>query len=135
VKLATSYYAGFHTSMGVPIRTSVGTPKWWRGELEAVRRLMPPYAALHIEDAAKFERLCVERLDRIDVEDLYERLESLSTRHGGRRLVLLCFERDPAECHRSILARWLTDHGFGPVPEVEGQLELPGPLAPHGGGE
>jgi hypothetical protein len=118
--LATSYYAGFKPEMGAPVRTSVGTPKWWRGELEHIRRITP-YGVFGIEDPDEYKAAYVARLDRIDVADLAQRFEEISAKHGGRPLVLLCFEsltKPDQWCHRRIAADWLEEHGFGPVPEA-----------------
>jgi len=43
----------------------------------------------------------------------------VTTRHDGRPLALLCFEKARSECHRSLLADWLERHGFGRVPEAK----------------
>lgn len=32
--------------------------------------------------------------------------------------VLLCYERDPTHCHRSLVAAWLTEHGY-PTIEIK----------------
>src|SRR3954468_13373472 len=117
-QLATSYYGGYQVEYGVPVRTSVGTPRWWKRELEHVRRITP-YGVFGQAEGAEYERLYLARLDQIDVNSLAQRFADISARHDNRPLVLLCFEKNPAECHRSLLARWLEAHGFGPVPEAE----------------
>ena len=80
------------------------------GRARADRRITLPYTALRSKD---WQRLYVERLDQIDVNDLAQRFADLSARHDNRPLVLCCFEKNPAECHRSILAGWLEAHGSG----------------------
>jgi len=117
VALYTSYYASpaWREQRLVAVQTSIQRPRWWQGDIDHVRRITLPYAALHADD---WQRLYHERLDKIDTNDLRARLDEISARHQGRGLALLCFEKDASQCHRSILARWLTDHGFGPVPEA-----------------
>jgi len=68
-----------------------------------------PDAARSIPDAlARFEK----HLDRHP--EILDRLSDLIAAHqrGGRRVTLLCLERDPAECHRAVLARrWAATRG------------------------
>ena len=123
VALCTSYYAGYRPEYGVAVRTSVGSPRWWEGDLEHIRRISP-YGVFGEAEGAEYERRYIERLDQIDLESLAQRFAEISARHDSRPLVLLCFERDPADCHRSMLARWLEARGFGPVPEA-GESDVP----------
>lgn len=30
--------------------------------------------------------------------------------NSGRDIVLVCYEKDPAQCHRSVLSEWLNNH-------------------------
>ena len=113
-ELRTSYYARWRPEHGVAVRTSVGTPRGWTGPLEHIRRITPYGAFGHDDWRERYEA----RLDRIDAAELAQRFADVSTRHDGRPLVLLCFEKDPADCHRSVLAAWLAEHGLGPVREV-----------------
>jgi uncharacterized protein (DUF488 family) len=52
------------------------------------------------------ERYTAEILDRVDLDEILGRLP------GGEVFALLCVERDPEACHRSIVAaRLAADHG------------------------
>jgi uncharacterized protein (DUF488 family) len=42
-------------------------------------------------------------------------LEQLAALAGGEPVCLLCFERDPAQCHRRIIAERLAERGFAAV--------------------
>ncbi len=55
--------------------------------------------------------------------DLYERdvlgklrqetiMQEIMRLSGGKDAAILCFERDPAQCHRSLVARWLRKAGY-----------------------
>ena len=123
--MRTGYYTGHKADHGVPVRTSVGAPHWWKGDLIQIRRLTP-YGAFGHDD---WQERYAARLDRIDPESLRQRLDDLSAEHGGRPLVLLCHCKQRADCHRDLLARWLEERGFGPVPEageVQTTLDLGG---------
>lgn len=48
-------------------------------------------------------------LDAQNADNLIARILRLSQ---GKDVALLCYEKDPLECHRSILAQWLTQHGY-----------------------
>lgn len=126
--LLTSYYGGFSPGMGVAVRTSVGKPRGWTGPLEYVPEVAPLGIFGRDLPWPEYEAAYLARLDRIDVTDLLRRFDDLSARHGGRPLVLLCFEKDPERCHRSLLARHLEAHGFGPVPDATLNDETPAQL-------
>lgn len=40
------------------------------------------------------------------------KLEGISREAGGAALVMLCYEADPACCHRGLLRGWLREHGI-----------------------
>lgn len=48
----------------------------------------------------------------LDCDDAQSSLEELLALAGGRPTCLLCFERDPEFCHRSILAKAMSKAGF-----------------------
>ncbi|MEJ7785580.1 MAG: DUF488 family protein [Solirubrobacteraceae bacterium] len=103
----------------VPVRISLGCPRFW--PLAASVPYVPelaPGGLLHVEPWDEFTRRYVERLDRIGVDAIRGRLERIHQAYG-RPLVLLCFEPDRVDCHRSIAAAWLEQHGLGAVHEVD----------------
>jgi len=55
---------------------------------------------------------CDEVLSTEDAQDAFRDLEALA---ASRPICLLCFERDPAHCHRRILAQRLASRGFETV--------------------
>jgi hypothetical protein len=58
-----------------------------------------------------------ERLDQIGVDRIEQRFREVSAEHGGRPLVLLCFERDRGDCHRGTFAGWWQERTDEVVPE------------------
>lgn len=115
--IATCAYRKYRPEFGVPVATSVGTPGGrspWRHEraLEQCRGLTP-YGIFKnpaYADFAKAERAYVDRL-RKDEDKVLAQLWLLHERFGGEPLVILCWEPNPAECHRSWAADWLGGHG------------------------
>jgi len=77
----------------------LGTPKAGR---EAARAA----------DAGTLRRIYCEQLA---TEPAQASLEALARLAGERPVCLLCFERDPALCHRRIVAERLAERGFEPV--------------------
>ena len=43
----------------------------------------------------------------------------ISDEEGGKALALLCYEDDPARCHRSVFAEWWEARSGEAVPELE----------------
>lgn len=114
--LKTSRYGNrnVHRSGLVPVRISHGTPKWPLGYAvdEAIPELMPPGYLMQEQDREVFRPKYRRHLYRVGAARIRERFEEISARHGGRGLVLLCFERvDEGRdwCHRQVFAEWWKD--------------------------
>jgi hypothetical protein len=112
--------------MGVPVKTSIGRPKFpIPYELtEEVRRLMPWGLFGTNLSADEFTAGYVERLEKVGVVALLRQFDAIARRHGGARLVLLCFEdvlagKNRARfCHRRVFADfWQAETGQD-VPEL-----------------
>lgn len=83
--------------IGYEHRRTLGTPKAGR-------------QAARANDAALMRRIyCEEVLDTADGGLALDALEALA---AGAPICLLCFERDPAGCHRRVLAERLAARGF-----------------------
>lgn len=76
---------------------TLGTPKAGR---EAARA----------DDAALLHRIYCEEV--LETAEGIAALESLEAMAAERPICLLCFERDPARCHRRILSERLAGRGF-----------------------
>jgi hypothetical protein len=57
----------------------------------------------------------------VSAERLWGAFQRISAEHGGRRLVLLCFENVLAgeSCHRRMFAEWWKDKSGQEVPELD----------------
>jgi uncharacterized protein (DUF488 family) len=56
---------------------------------------------------AEMHRIFREHMTKWEAQDDLQRLEELVT--GGRHACLLCFEADPAHCHRTLVAEALAE--------------------------
>src|SRR5947209_23310 len=94
--------------MGIPVQTSLGKPKFPLAyELtEEVGRLKPwgLFGAKLTDE--EFARKYRERLDKVGVDKLRRHFYAISNRHGGARVVLLCYEPHGHFCHRHVWASW-----------------------------
>jgi hypothetical protein len=102
--------------MGRPVRTSQGYP-WWRCDANDATSLLdltpdPGYFRAPVDE---FTRRYVAQLDRVGVEALRQQFQLLD---DGRPLVLLCFERIAAHCHRRLFAEWWQQQTGEVIPEV-----------------
>lgn len=55
------------------------------------------------------ECYCAETLSRLNASEVYESIMALS---GSSIPVLCCYEKDPTQCHRSVIGAWLRLAGF-----------------------
>jgi uncharacterized protein (DUF488 family) len=78
---------------------ALGTPK-------------PGRDAAHAGDAAKMHRIFGEHLETAGAKAALQAVGDLAL---ARSTCLLCFERDPAMCHRTIVAERLRPRGLEPV--------------------
>ncbi|MBB4663162.1 DUF488 family protein [Conexibacter arvalis] len=62
----------------------------------------------------------VARLERHGVEKIQQRFETLYREYGKHPLALLCWEENPADCHRSYFADWWAARTSQVVPEAIG---------------
>lgn len=123
MRLYTSRWSNrtLESSDVVAVGISRGTPRFRVGY--RYRRLMdlaPDGWMLGIEDDARFERCYRRKLDRLGVEKVAGLLRAISDEEGGADLCLLCFEADPAECHRSMFSSWWTAKTGEAVEELPG---------------
>jgi hypothetical protein len=113
MKLYTSRYGNenIEKSDVVPVGITLGKPKQpLRYQVAAyLRDLAPDGHMFQIYDRTEFTPLFFRKLDSIGVNSIKRQLDQVSRRHGGKDIVLLCYEdvRKPGEwCHRLVFAEW-----------------------------
>jgi hypothetical protein len=103
------------------VRISLGRPKWAPyARTAAIPYIseLAPVGRLFDLDGAEFDHAYRERLDHIGVDRIEQRFREIAAAHGGRPLILLCFERDRAACHRGTFAEWWQERTGELVAEV-----------------
>lgn len=127
LKLFTGSWSSLHQASRigplpvVPVRTSNSAPKFWPAAAgsPACDELTPPkwiaFGKLDREKARKGYR---RGLHLAGVDRITARLCQIAEQHEGRPLVLLCFEKDRADCHRLWFAQWWEKQTGVVVPEL-----------------
>jgi hypothetical protein len=121
--LVTGRWQDFRPDFGVPIRITVGHPKFVRYAYERAMSLAPhelfrpPYK--DIDDIPTEKWVYFKRLVEHEAAILRE-LAAVAAKHPGRTGVLLCYENVNAgeECHRRWAAEWFRDNYGWDVPEI-----------------
>jgi hypothetical protein len=116
----TGRFQTFEPAMGVPVRSTVGVPRFWKhGEMDHARDATPYgiFGSALDDEAAWLAYL--ERLDRRSGQ-LVGFLADVARRHPGQPVVVLCFEDVHAGqvCHRRWMAEWFVERFGLTVPEV-----------------
>jgi hypothetical protein len=118
--LVTASYSSYRRSAGVPVRTSVGSPKWFQHDHEFAKVLAP--FGIFGNDKYRGEELMRDAYRKklwSQAAHVEAELDALSFRHPDQHLCMLCYcnVRKGEYCHRRWFAEWITDmYGFQ-VPE------------------
>jgi hypothetical protein len=119
--LVTGRYQTWKPGEGVPIRSTVGYPRFWRHGPLVHARDITPYGVFGRDDldGAAAQAAYVTRLDDLGDTVVFN-LAAIARDHPGEQLVVLCFENVPAgeSCHRRWFAGWMEDRYGLVVPEL-----------------
>lgn len=139
MKLATCAYTQFQPEAGVPVRVTVGKPRFRLAYplTHTISELAPDAYTLKWEDQPRFQLHYTRKLAALGVDRIRELLAGVAAAEGldpdapDTTLVLLCFEnlaRPGMWCHRSMFAQWWTQE----TTELVAELGLmPGDAAFH----
>lgn len=66
-------------------------------------------------------------VERLDARRVAEELASLCD--GSKSIALMCYERNPEECHRHVVSEWMTESGitvveWEPAEVVQERLQM-----------
>lgn len=136
ITFATCSYTEFTPDMGLPVRISVGHPRFKLAYRPYVMpTLAPTRTILALTGQGDYAAAFRAKLDRIGVPGVRADAERVYREAGegadGPTLVLLCFERlnEPGKwCHRTMVSEWIMKMTGETVPE------LGAPPAPRGAG-
>lgn len=120
--IVTTSYKSFKPDMGVPIQTSIGNPKFWRGPSLTQAKVFYPYVTFkkHTEKTMAEKSVIYQNsLDKYSSQ-IETMLDSFTVIAGGKPLVLMCYEDVLAGevCHRRWLAEWFKTRYDLEVPEL-----------------
>lgn len=123
LKLATCTYQEFTPAMGIPIRTTVGHPRFKLSyQLAGHARLITPTRPMLGLPEDAYTLTYRRHLDAAGVDRILAELAAIAaTGEPGRTLVLLCFDRLNVEgnwCHRTFFATWFQEKTGQDVPEL-----------------
>jgi hypothetical protein len=114
--LATCSFQDYRPKMGRPVRISLVSPRWRCAASDATALPdLAPHPSYFRAPPAVFTQRYLAQLDRVGVARLWEQFQALA---DGRPLVLLCFERDAADCHRKLFAEWWLELTDEVIPEL-----------------
>ena len=106
--LSTGCYRLWRPDHGVPVRTSVGPPRWFPDVLVEWPTVYPWGIYNADLDEQTFRRKYRHQLHRKTPKVLAE-LQELREGYASLGIVLLCFEPAGTFCHRTVLAGWLEE--------------------------
>lgn len=122
IKVHTSYYAGVRNlpyGKVVFVQVSNTTPDWFDKPLcRLSQNVFPDWSIInqYKSGAISYEAFSEryrETLDTIcDRKKLIDELEQLAEERNCTNVVLLCWEKDDKQCHRSVLGEWLKIDNF-----------------------
>jgi hypothetical protein len=127
--IVTTRYVSWRTADGVPVRATVGEPKFWRGPSLVFVRELAPWGLLDRQlPTDECRRRYVDRLDA-QAERIVSALADVARSHAGRQLCVLCFEdvHVGEVCHRRWFAQWFEDRYGIEVPELPGLIDVDQP--------
>jgi hypothetical protein len=120
--LVTARYSSWRPELGVPIRTSVGHPRFWRRGVPLLQmRSVTPHGVFRNPTLHTVSEQRVAYLARLEdlADDIVAELAALAHAFPGKALVVLCFEDlTKGECHRRWFAEWFEGRYGIEVPEV-----------------
>ena len=114
-KIYTSYYskaAKLNENDFVFIQISLSSPKWFPHNLVKFLSLAPTWDLLNsykdgeIKSEEQYDKKYYEILNSLNKEEVIKKLNWIKEK-TNKNVVLLCWEKDKNECHRSLLANWL----------------------------
>ena len=123
MKIYTSYYGNNRKLLLnkiLPVAISNSVPKWFRPA--KLKNLVPPWVIVSKSRAGKitdlqFKEEYLKQLNALNPSEVIQALEEIGK---GNDIALLCYEKDPAECHRKIVAEWINQKTGIKVEEFQG---------------
>ncbi len=122
LRLFTQRYSNFTPDQGVPIRTTLGHPRFkLRYELAGVMTELAPDRAWFKAAKDVFRVNYRAKLDLLGTDEIVRRVSKFTDPAGDPRAVLLCFDdlTKGAWCHRTMFGEWWQDRTGIEVVELQ----------------
>lgn len=123
MQIATQCYRDFRPEFGTPVRITRGHPRF-KLNYDLREKVAQLYPSRDIFKAGlsprEFERRYRKELEEQGLARINSKLQEISGRAKGERIVLLCYEKvlDGEYCHRRVFARWWEEQTGIEVPEI-----------------
>lgn len=112
MKIFTSYWAKLaklKKSGLQPISISRHPPRYVSvADYKQYSKFAPHSFMLKLSEVEYYQHFN-KMLEELNVEDVVNELKDLS---GNKDIVLLCYEKEPCDCHRHRVAEWLNEKGI-----------------------
>lgn len=111
MKIYTSYWGNLRKLINAgiePVAISRGKPKNWQGR--SYDKLAPTWDMLKM-DEAQYDILYAKILEQNN-QRIFENWLEKNIKPGCKDVALLCWEKNPNDCHRSKVAEWLRSAGI-----------------------
>lgn len=105
-KVYTSYFGNMKNLVAAniePVGISVFPPSWFNGR--SLLMLAPTSQMLRLS-TPEYNRQFKQRLALLDSSKVVDLLKGIN-RVTGKDIAMCCFEKNPVDCHRSMVSRWL----------------------------
>lgn len=119
MRIYTSYYAkvGRMNTDALLVRVSNTAPSWFSKMLTTLNtNVYPDWRIINAfkDGSMSYETFCTKYreslMDRTTSNELLEEIKRMAFSYGKEDVVLLCYEKNGAECHRTELAHFI-DNG------------------------
>lgn len=114
MNIYTSYYAKFRklNPSVVCVQISTSKPDWFLCVRDSIPELFPGWDLVNgIKSGSitqeEYKDTYLKRLAIMDKNFILNRIKEISDAHGGKDVVLLCYEKPGDFCHRHFVGEWL----------------------------
>ncbi len=112
MKIYTSYFGNMKKVEKeglLPVSIALYPPSYFLvTKYPQVREFAPTGDMIHMEWTKYVEEFEKRVLGKLNPIKAFNYLKVLSSQNGGRDVCLLCFEKSDQQCHRRLVAEWLS---------------------------
>lgn len=105
----TSYFAKeakLNRPNTIYVSIAVGNPKFELPFTLYQLNEIKPYGVFGKYHGEEYYNHYIQRLEKIGVSDIFKKLCAIQQNNPDCDLILMCYEKNPNECHRRMFADW-----------------------------